>query len=147
MELLRGAYTSVIEELGDLPRVAHELLMWLGKERLIRFSSPMGGGKTTLISAMCAELGVCDNVSSPTFAIMNEYRMRTGEAVYHFDFYRIEQLGELRELGMQEILFDESSWRMIEWPEVGEELMPSGGVDVEIQVMPDGSRRVHAVKV
>lgn len=139
-------YHDIASSLQDLPRVARGLLSWMGSARLVRFASPMGSGKTTLIAAICHELGVRDRVSSPTFAIMNEYGAEDGGTVFHFDFYRIEKEEDLLELGLSDVLLDDGAWRLVEWPAVGEALMPSGGVDVEIEVMQDGARRVRAVK-
>lgn len=140
-------YDGQADRLDDLPRIARELLAWIGSERLLRFASPMGSGKTTLISALCRELGVHARVSSPTFAIMNEYAISSKDIVYHFDFYRIEDPKDLLELGLDDALCDEVAWRFVEWPAVGMELMPTGGVDVDIKVLPNGARRVHAVKM
>lgn len=139
-------YDAQADRLEDLPRVARGLLAWIGHERLLRFSSPMGSGKTTLISTLCRELGSNARVSSPTFAIMNEYPISSMGIIYHFDFYRIEDPKDLLELGLDDALCDEAAWRFVEWPAVGEELMPTGGVDVDINVLPNGARRVHAVK-
>lgn len=139
-------YEGVAEGLEGLAGVARELCKWFGEERLVRFISPMGSGKTTLISALCRELGVRDRVSSPTFAIMNEYVAGDGGGVYHFDFYRIESPSDLQELGLGDALNDERSWRFVEWPAVGERLMPAGGVDVSLEVLPGGVRRVRAEK-
>lgn len=138
-------YEGSAASLDDLPRVARELLAWLGRERLVRFVAPMGAGKTTLIAAICRELGVQDRVSSPTFAIMNEYRATGNNPVYHFDFYRIEDTNDLQELGLGDALCDAAAWRFVEWPAVGEVLMPLGGVEVAIQVQPDGVRLVRAL--
>lgn len=142
----REEYVGVAVDLPDLSRVARELGAWLGDDRLVRFASPMGSGKTTLIAALCGVLGVRDRVSSPTFAIMNEYRAAGGRAVYHFDFYRIDREADLLELGLHDTLCDDDSWRLVEWPLAGEALMPPGGVDVTIDVLPDGGRRVRAVR-
>ena len=92
-------------------------------EKIIAFYGEMGAGKTTLIKEICKQIGVSDNVSSPTFAIVNEYRITSGEAVYHFDFYRIRNLQEAIDIGIEEY-FNSGSYCLIEWPEKIAKLLP-----------------------
>ena len=100
----------------------------------------MGAGKTTFTTALCRRLGVrTDAVSSPTFAIVNEYRTGSGEPVYHFDFYRINKLEEALDIGLYDYL-DSGALCLMEWPENIEELLPEETLKVSIAVGPDGSR-------
>ena len=129
-----------IATLGDLDRAAKAFLEAIGNHKLVAFYAPMGAGKTTFTTAVCKQLGVQeDAVSSPTFAIVNEYRTGTGEPLYHFDFYRIERLEEALDIGLYDYL-DSGSLCLMEWPENIEKLLPEETLKVHIRVNPDGSR-------
>lgn len=131
-----------IQSLRDLPRAASEFLDAIGDRRLVAFYAPMGAGKTTFITAVCKALGVQeDAVSSPTFAIVNEYRTATGEPLYHFDFYRIEHPEEALDIGLYDYL-DSGALCLMEWPENIEPLLPEETLRVRISVSPDGSREL-----
>ena len=133
-----------IRNLSDLDRAAGEFLQQLGQDRLVAFYAPMGAGKTTFITAVCKALGVQeDAVSSPTFAIVNEYRAASGEPLYHFDFYRIEQSEEALDIGLYEYL-DSGALCLMEWPENIEPLLPEETLRVSISVQPDGSRLLRS---
>ena len=93
--------------------------------------------------AVCEALGVTDVVNSPTFSIVNEYRSdQTGELIYHFDFYRIEKLEEVYDMGYEDYFYC-GALCFIEWPELIEDLLPGDAVRVEIEELPDGSRAVR----
>ena len=129
-----------ISGLEDLKRGAKEFLDEVGENRLIAFYAPMGAGKTTFITAVCKALGVEeDAISSPTFAIVNEYRGRGGRPIFHFDFYRIEQPAEALDIGLYDYL-DSGELCLMEWPENVEALLPEETLQVHIEVAPDGSR-------
>ncbi len=129
-----------ISGLEDLERAAREFLDAVGENRLIAFYAPMGAGKTTFITAVCKALGVEeDAISSPTFAIVNEYRGRGGRPIFHFDFYRIEQPAEALDIGLYDYL-DSGELCLMEWPENVEALLPEETLQVHIEVAPDGSR-------
>jgi tRNA threonylcarbamoyladenosine biosynthesis protein TsaE len=129
-----------IATLDDLGQAAKAFLEEIGDNRLVAFYAPMGAGKTTFTTAVCKQLGVQeDAVSSPTFAIVNEYRTGTGEPLYHFDFYRIERLEEALDISLYDYL-DSGSLCLIEWPEKIEDLLPEETLKVHIQVNPDNSR-------
>jgi tRNA threonylcarbamoyladenosine biosynthesis protein TsaE len=129
-----------IASIEDLPRAAAEFLEAIGQNKLIAFYAPMGAGKTTFTTAVCKALGVQeDAISSPTFAIVNEYRTGSGEPMYHFDFYRIERLEEAYDIGLFDYL-DSGCLCLMEWPENIEELLPEETLKVHIRVNPDGSR-------
>ncbi len=129
-----------IAGLEGLERAAREFLEAIGNNTLIAFYAPMGAGKTTFTTAICKVLGVKeDAISSPTFAIVNEYRSGNGEPVYHFDFYRIERPEEALDIGLYDYL-DSGCLCLMEWPENIEGLLPEETLKVNIQVNADGSR-------
>lgn len=129
-----------IAGLEDLERAAKEFLKAIGEQALVAFYAPMGAGKTTFITAVCKVLGVKeDAVSSPTFAIVNEYRTATGAPLFHFDFYRFERLEEALDIGLYDYL-DSGCLCLMEWPENVEELLPEETLKVHIRVNPDLSR-------
>lgn len=129
-----------IPSLAGLEAAAEEFLRAIGDRRLVAFYAPMGAGKTTFITAVCKALGVKeDAVSSPTFAIVNEYRTAAGESVFHFDFYRIERMEEALDIGLYDYL-DSGALCLMEWPENIEALLPEETLRVSISVEPDGSR-------
>ena len=130
----------VIAGLEDLDRAAREFLKAIGKATLVAFYAPMGAGKTTFTTAVCKALGVKeDAISSPTFAIVNEYRSGAGAPIYHFDFYRIERPEEALDIGLYDYL-DSGALCLMEWPENIEGLLPEETLRVHIAVNPDGSR-------
>lgn len=113
----------------------------IGSHRVFAFYGHMGAGKTTFIKAVCEELGVEDVITSPTFAIVNEYSQPSGEPIYHFDFYRIKKLEEVYDMGYEDYFYS-GSLCLIEWPELIEELLPTDAVKVSIVEQEDGSRKV-----
>ena len=132
--------TIRIPSVDNLENAAREFLEAIADRRLVAFFAPMGAGKTTFITAVCKVLGVReDAVSSPTFAIVNEYRTALGEPVYHFDFYRIEKLEEALDIGLFDYL-DSGALCLMEWPENIEPLLPEETLRVNIDVEPSGSR-------
>lgn len=131
-----------IPSLESMHAAAQEFLADTEGHSLIAFRAPMGAGKTTFISALCRSLGVdADAVSSPTFAIVNEYRTANEESIYHFDFYRIEDGREALDIGLYEYL-DSGCLCLMEWPENVADLLPEETLMVSIEVMEDGTRRL-----
>ena len=129
-----------IAGLEDLERAARKFLREIGNRTLVAFYAPMGAGKTTFTTAVCKVLGVQeDAVSSPTFAIVNEYRTADGSPLFHFDFYRIERLEEALDIGLYDYL-DSGFLCLMEWPENIEDLLPEETLKVTMNVNPDGSR-------
>ena len=132
----------IIQDLTDLDSAAGQFLSEIGDNRLVAFYAPMGAGKTTFTTAVCRRLGVReDAVSSPTFAIVNEYRTASGEPMYHFDFYRITKPAEALDIGLYDYL-DSGCLCIMEWPENIEDLLPEETLKVRISVAPDESRQV-----
>lgn len=133
----------IIKDLADIDRAAEAFLREIGDNRLIAFFAPMGAGKTTFTSAICRRLGVReDAVSSPTFAIVNEYRTASGEMMYHFDFYRITKTSEALDIGFYDYV-DSGCLCIMEWPENVEEILPEETLKVYIRVNQDNSRTVY----
>ena len=131
-----------IYSIEQLPEVARKLLGEFPDDRFFAFFGKMGVGKTTLIKEICAELGVNDNVCSPTFAIVNEYTDGAGEPVYHFDFYRMKSVAEAYDIGYEEYFYS-GCYCFTEWTEKVEELLPERYVRVEIGE-EDGNRILKA---
>ena len=126
-----------------LPEAARTFVRAIDQATVFAFYGKMGAGKTTFIKAVCEELGVTDVVNSPTFSIVNEYRSdTTGELIYHFDFYRIQRLEEVYDMGYEDYFYS-GALCFIEWPELIEELLPEEAVKVTIEENADGSRIVR----
>lgn len=128
--------------LSDLSGAASAFLHAVGERRLIAFRGHLGAGKTTFIKALCDCLGVEDNVCSPTFTIVNEYRAASGDPVFHFDFYRIDSLREAEDLGLEEYFYS-GCFCFMEWPEKIEELLPEDVLNVQIEPIDDNTRRIR----
>lgn len=133
--------TITIANLDDLPRAAKEFAALMDDRTVYAFNGEMGAGKTTFISALCRELGVEeDPAGSPTFSIINEYRSdTTAELIYHFDLYRIENIEEAFDIGVEDY-FDSGALCLLEWSEKIADILPDDTVNVDITVNPDGSR-------
>lgn len=131
-----------IHSLEEIHEAARRFIEAMGDNTVFAFYGKMGAGKTTFIKAICEELGVEDVITSPTFAIVNEYRSdTTGELIYHFDFYRIKKLDEVYDMGYEDYFYS-GALCFIEWPELVEELLPGNTVKVSIEEAEDGERKV-----
>jgi len=134
---------SNLSALGDSVKL---LLQTFPEDRVFAFYGAMGAGKTTFIKALCRELGSADYVTSPTFALINEYSTSNGSVIYHFDFYRIKKIEEAFDLGYEDYIYS-GNYCFIEWPEMIESLLPVGIVEVRIREAEKGVRLVEAKKV
>ena len=138
-----------IQDLAHIREAAREFVQQIGERTVFAFYGKMGAGKTTFIKAVCEELGVSDVITSPTFAIVNEYAIGSWpfdlipqpSAIYHFDFYRIKKLEEVYDMGYEDYFYS-GALCFIEWPELIEELLPDDAVRVTISEQTDGSRTV-----
>lgn len=128
-----------IDQLDNIRAAAQEFIKNMGQARVFAFYGKMGAGKTTFVKAICEELGVNDVITSPTFAIINEYE--GNETIYHFDFYRIKKLEEVYDMGYEDYFYS-GVLCFIEWPELIEEILPDDAVRVNITEQQDGSRLV-----
>jgi tRNA threonylcarbamoyladenosine biosynthesis protein TsaE len=120
------------------------LLQQIGDAKIVLFNAPMGSGKTTLINALCKQLGVTDATSSPTFSIINEYATNTGETLYHMDLYRITDEEELIETGIEDALYS-GNYCFIEWPEIAKNLLPEKNSEVQIKMVSEEEREIIVV--
>lgn len=130
-----------IESLETIKYSAYEFVQNIGSSTVFAFNGKMGAGKTTFIKAICEMLGVEGNVNSPTFSIVNEYVASENKVIYHFDFYRIENIQEAIDLGVEDYLYS-GSLCFIEWAENIEPLLPDSLVIVEIIELENGKRQV-----
>ncbi len=132
----------VINNIKDINKAARTFIDYMPEGNVIAFYGNMGAGKTTFIKALCEELGVEDEVTSPTFAIVNEYTCANAPSkIYHFDFYRIKKLEEVYDMGYEDYFYSDSLC-LIEWPELIEELLPDDVTKVHIIEQSDGSRKI-----
>jgi tRNA threonylcarbamoyladenosine biosynthesis protein TsaE len=130
-----------IPNLEALEEAAYKFMTEMGDLTVYAFYGEMGAGKTTFIKAICEELCVTDVITSPTFAIVNEYTDGNGAPIYHFDFYRIKKLEEVYDMGYEDYFYSDSLC-LIEWPELIEELLPDDVTKVHIIEQSDGSRKI-----
>ena len=136
-----------IKNIDNIREAAREFIGHIGEHRVFAFYGEMGAGKTTFIKAICEELGVEDVITSPTFAIINEYSINVQRStlnvqrIFHFDFYRIKKLEEVYDMGYEDYFYS-GALCFIEWPELIEEVLPDDAVRVKIEEQPDGSRLV-----
>lgn len=129
-----------IQSLDELHEAARKFIAAIGDNTVFALYGKMGAGKTTFVKAVCEELGVTDVINSPTFAIVNEYRSdKTGELIYHFDFYRIKKIDEVYDMGYEDYFYS-GALCFIEWPELVDDLLPGNAVKVMIEEQEHGSR-------
>jgi len=138
-------FQTEILSLSELAKAAKLLLDNFPDDRVFAFYGLMGAGKTTFIKAICEQLGSEDYVTSPTFALINEYTTKNSSVIYHFDFYRIRKIDEAFDLGYEDYIYS-GNYCFIEWPEMIEQLLPSGIVEVKIKEGDDGKRLIEARK-
>ena len=138
----------IIKDIEHIRETAREFIDHMGEARVFAFYGKMGAGKTTFVKAICEELGVQDIITSPTFAIINEYSIDKVQSskfkvqsIYHFDFYRIKKLEEVYDMGYEDYFYS-GALCFIEWPELIEEILPDDAVRVSISEQEDGSRLV-----
>lgn len=131
--------TFKINSIETIHDTARQFLGEIGTSKVLAFYGKMGAGKTTFIKALCEVMGVEDVITSPTFAIVNEYTDGEGEPVYHFDFYRIKKLEEVYDMGYEDYFYS-GNICLMEWPELIEDLLPNDALRVTISEEDDGTR-------
>lgn len=138
--------TIIINGLEEIDNAAQQFLQYVSQSPLqsniFAFFGQMGAGKTTFIKTLCSQLGVADDVNSPTFTIVNEYRAAKGYPIYHFDFYRINKVQEAYDIGLDEY-FGGDGLCLIEWPEKIEEVLPDDCFRVYLKVDLQGTRTLE----
>ncbi|MFL5728104.1 MAG: tRNA (adenosine(37)-N6)-threonylcarbamoyltransferase complex ATPase subunit type 1 TsaE [Cytophagaceae bacterium] len=132
----------VCNDLADLARVSKEIIEFAGNERIWLFEGQMGAGKTTLIKALCRELGVSDHVTSPTFSLINEYLTTKQETIYHFDFYRIKDQSEAADIGCGEYFYS-GRLCLIEWPSMIPDLLPENYLKISLDIASSTQRTIQ----
>lgn len=139
-------YSRKINSLDELEIAAKELITVFSNDRVFAFYGKMGAGKTTFIQSICQALGSDDNVTSPTFALINEYNTANLDSIFHFDFYRIKDIEEAYDLGYEDYIYS-GSYCLIEWPEMIDSLLPEKMVKVKIEVQDDDTRLITALEI
>ena len=137
-----------IQSIETIREAAREFISHIGERKVFAFYGKMGAGKTTFVKAICEELGVQDVITSPTFAIVNEYQTTSSpvthpspSTIYHFDFYRIKKLEEVYDMGYEDYFYS-GALCFIEWPDLIEDLLPDDAVKVNIEENDDGTRTI-----
>jgi tRNA threonylcarbamoyladenosine biosynthesis protein TsaE len=134
----------LIENESELKDAAVSLLKFAENEKIFLFQGEMGAGKTTLIKSLCLQLGMLENVSSPTYSLVNEYVFQEGK-IFHFDFFRIKNESEAFDLGFEEYLTS-GDYCFIEWPEMIPNLWPDNFLEIKITETEGGMRKIFAQK-
>lgn len=129
----------------ELSSVAKAILNLIGEEKIVIFQGEMGVGKTTFIKQLCHHLGSTDEITSPTFSLINEYHSTNG-SIYHFDFYRLQNIQEALDIGIDEYL-DSGCYCLIEWPEKISSLLPPSLIKIEIETQKDLSRKFRVKNI
>lgn len=132
---------ATIQQVEELKPLAKQVLAHFPTARVFAFNAPMGAGKTTFIKEIATSLGVEENMSSPTYAIVNQYRTNNGDVVYHMDLYRLENINEALEIGIEEYLYS-GHYVFIEWPALINKLLPNEYVNITIEVTGPSIRRL-----
>jgi tRNA threonylcarbamoyladenosine biosynthesis protein TsaE len=127
----------------QLPAIASEILSFAPNNRIFLFYGDMGAGKTTLIKSLCKQLGSNDNITSPTFSIVNQYN-GAGASIYHFDFYRLKNEHEALDIGFEEYLYS-GNYCFIEWPEKIPNQLPDDFISITIKVMDNNTRQITLI--
>ncbi len=131
---------EIVYTLNDLKAVAKQLIENIRSKTLLLYGD-MGVGKTTLVKAIVEELGSIDNVSSPSFSIVNEYKT-VDYLIYHFDLYRINGIEEAYNFGIEEYLYS-NNWSIIEWPDIAKDILPKHFDKIELSINDDNTRTLH----
>ena len=134
----------VLKDISDIDTAAKIFIEKFGNKKIFAFYGEMGAGKTTFIKAVCKSMGVTGTITSPTFSLVNEYKTDNGMTIYHFDFYRIENIEEVYDFGYEDYFYSDKMC-FIEWPELVETLLPEDVVEVKISA-DDNEQRLISVQ-
>lgn len=134
-----------INDISELEAAAQQFIKHIDNHKVFALYGEMGVGKTTFVKAVCQAMGVEENITSPTFAIVNEYKSGSGEPIFHFDFYRIENLEEAYDFGYEDYFYS-GNICLIEWPELIEPLLPEDCVKIRITEHDNGSRVIESIQ-
>ena len=135
-----------IKHISDINNAAKQFIEQIGDKTAIALYGAMGAGKTTFIKAVCEELGVTETITSPTFAIVNEYKSGEGKPIYHVDFYRINKLEEVYDFGYEDYFYN-GNLCFIEWPELIESLLPDNCLKLKISEKENGVRLIETLSI
>lgn len=130
-----------LNNLSDIDTVANKFVSNMDNRKVFAFYGEMGAGKTTFIKAICTALGVTETITSPTFAIVNEYAIEDGDPIFHFDFYRIKDIDEAYDFGYEDYFYS-GHLCFIEWPQLVEPLLPENVVKVQIVIENNKQRTI-----
>ncbi len=131
----------LLNNLSDIDTIAKKFVENMGNRKVFAFYGEMGAGKTTFIKAICGALGVTETITSPTFAIVNEYEKEDGDPIFHFDFYRIKDIDEAYDFGYEDYFYS-GNICFIEWPQLVEPLLPENVVKVQIEIEDNEQRTI-----
>ncbi|MFN5184072.1 MAG: tRNA (adenosine(37)-N6)-threonylcarbamoyltransferase complex ATPase subunit type 1 TsaE [Bacteroidota bacterium] len=143
---MTSEFIKIIQNEDDLENISFEILNHCKDIKKFTLSGELGAGKTTLIKSICKKLGAIENLSSPSFSIINEYKTGTGEYIYHMDLYRIKNKQELLEIGFDEYIYSDE-YCFIEWPEIAKDYLPEKYVDLKIKVLKDNKRELKIIVI
>ena len=136
-------FSIQINSIDEIQQAAETFINHFRNERIFAFYGKMGAGKTTFIKALCRQLGSTDPITSPTFALVNEYSTSNNERIFHFDFYRIKNMEEALDIGFDDYIYS-GKYCFMEWPENIEALLPENIVEVKINVLDSSEREISA---
>jgi len=142
---MNNPLTILCKNKSELPEVAKEIIEICKNYAIWVFEGAMGAGKTTLIKAICKHLGVTDEVQSPTFAIVNEYKS-SDKTIYHFDFYRLKSEQEAYDIGYEEYFYAQNAYCFVEWASKIKNLLPDRYVEIAIEVLGKEERKFYIEK-
>ena len=140
--IIKNERTLIVNQLKDLPKIAKSLISYAGDQKIWLFEGEMGAGKTTLIKAIGAQLGVKDNITSPTFSFLNVYQTQSGNTLYHFDFYRLQGESEALAIDYDTYLYS-GCYCFIEWPSKIQTYIPQQHIKISITVHSSYSRSLQ----
>lgn len=132
---------ELIFSIDEIASAAKKIIAFVGDHKIVAFHGNLGAGKTTLIKALCKELGVKENITSPTYSIIQQYKTQSGEIIYHIDLYRLKDEEEAVQAGIEECLYSGNKC-FAEWPEKAFSIFPAGTVEVFLETFENTTRKM-----